>query len=237
MRKSRCWFGVLCGLCALYFVIYTLWEFRSVQAVAAQEGLPPIVVIDAGPGGEDSGALSISGKKESDINLAIALRLEQVLALCGIRPKMIRSEDVAVSSQGDTIRERKRSDLNNRLEIINHADGVLVSIHQNHFPDSKYHGAQVFYASTDGSKQLAAQLQTLLRNAVDPSNRREIKRSESVFIMNKIKCTGILVECGFLSNPAEESLLLDHDYQTKISAVIGCALAQHFEKGETDVEI
>lgn len=235
MTRKHSGVGILLGLCVLYCLICSIWKFGETRTVSSLQISSPTIVIDAGHGGEDCGALAPSGIKESDVNLAFALKLEKILALCGMKCQMIRTDDAAVSSQGETIRERKRSDLNNRVEMINRTDGILVSIHQNHFSDRKYHGAQVFYADTAGSKELAVELQSLLRSALDPSNRREIKRAESVFIMKKIQCTGILVECGFLSNPGEETLLLDSAYQTKLSAVIGCALAQHLEKGEMDV--
>ena len=175
---------------------------------------------------------------ESDLNLAVARKLEQLLALCGIQTRMIRTEDVSVATQGDTIRERKRSDLARRIEIVEQTDmPIYVSIHQNHFDHSEYAGFQIFYRDDIKSKELAMQMQELFKSAVNSSNRRKCQEAESVYIMQKISCTAVLVECGFLSNPQEALLLQDETYQTKLSCVISSALAQFIEKGETDIEI
>ena len=108
---------------------------------------------------------------------------------------------------------------------------LLVSIHQNPFDESKYYGAQVFYAGTDGSKELAQLTQSLLRETLEPDNHRETKKADTVYLMEQIECTGILVECGFLSNPQEDQLLQQEDYQMKIACAIGSAVAQFLEEG------
>lgn len=225
-------------LCALYFVVYTAVEVRSAQTAVALSEAPYTIVIDAGHGGEDGGTTSLTGVLESNINLSISLKLDQLLALCGVKTCMLRSEDVSLHKQGATIRERKISDLNHRVEIINSVNrGILVSIHQNHFAESKYSGAQVFYAGTNGSKNLASQIQQVLNENLASSNQRTIAKAEAVYIMKKINCEGVLIECGFLSNPTEALLLQDDTYQTKLSCVIGCALTRYLQKGEMEVEI
>lgn len=224
--------GTLVLVTAVYFFVYSAVRYNLAASAAALAGQPVTVVIDAGHGGEDGGATSVSGVSESQINLAIALRLEQVLALCGIETKMIRTEDTAVYTQGTTITEKKVSDLKQRVDMVNSVpNAVLVSIHQNHFSESKYDGAQVFYADTDGSKHLAQQAQSLLRQTLDPGNLREIKKAESVYLMEQIQCTGILVECGFLSNPQEDLLLQEDFYQIKLTCAISGALTQFLEEG------
>lgn len=222
----------------VYVTVYTASQWKTAHTVSTLMQVPVTVIVDAGHGGEDCGALSSAGIRESDINLYISLKLEQMLALCGIRPYLIRDEDISVHTEGNTIRERKVSDLNNRIDIINSfQNAVVISIHQNHFSESRYSGAQVFYAQTERSKDLADKTQTYLKIALDPSNRRETKEAESVYIMKKIRCPGILVECGFLSNPQEERLLLNDNYQTKVSCAISCALIQYLEKGVREVEV
>ncbi len=225
-------------ICTVYFIVFSIVELRSVRTAALLTDGPPTVVIDAGHGGEDGGASTKSGVMESELNLAVACKLEQLLALCGIQTRMIRTEDVSVATQGDTIRERKRSDLARRIEIVEQTNApILVSIHQNHFDRTEYAGLQVFYRDDTKSKELATQMQELFKNAVNSSNRRKCQKAESVYIMQKISCTAVLVECGFLSNPQEALLLQDDTYQTKLSCVIGSALAQFIEKGETEIEI
>ena len=113
------------------------------------------VIIDAGHGGEDGGASSSSGTLESDLNLQIALRLEDLLHLLGYDTYMIRRTDISVYTSGQTLSQKKVSDLKERVRIINETkNAVLISIHQNYFPESKYSGAQVFYAKTEGSSEL-----------------------------------------------------------------------------------
>lgn len=186
------------------------------------------VIIDPGHGGEDGGAVSVSGQPESLYNLAIGLQLRDLLQLLGFKTKMIRTEDVSVYTKGETLSQKKASDLKERVRSANETDGaVLLSIHQNHFPDSRFSGAQVFYAETPGSKILAEQIQELLAASINPGNKRQIKPADGVYLMTHIKCPGVLVECGFLSNPQEELMLRDPEYQKKLSAVISVAVSSY----------
>lgn len=186
------------------------------------------VIIDAGHGGVDGGATSCTGVLESRFNLEIALRLEDLCHLLGLKTEMIRRTDCSVYTRGETIAQKKVSDLKERVRIVNEAsNGVLISIHQNHFADSKYAGAQVFYAPTDGSQQLAMKLQSALVSAVNEGSNRKIKKANGVYLMQNIRSTGVLIECGFLSNPQEEYLLRSPEYQKKLCAVIACTVSSH----------
>ena len=186
------------------------------------------IVIDPGHGGEDGGAVSLSNLPESGYNLSIALRLKDLLHLLGYQTKMIRTEDVSVYTKGDTLSQKKQSDLKERVRIANETDGaVLLSIHQNHFPDPIFYGAQVFYGKAEGSELLAQQIQELLVASVNPGSRRKVKKSEGVYLMEHIQVPGVLIECGFLSNPQEEQKLRDPDYQKRLSAVIAVAVSQY----------
>ncbi len=210
-------------------VIGLLSWSRSSQAmeVLAISPISHTVIIDAGHGGEDGGAVSITGIAESQINLAIACKLEAVLALYGIAPQMLRREDISLhDSTAATLREKKVSDLHNRVSMVQAAeDPLLISIHQNTYPEKRYHGAQVFYAPTSGSKELAQQVQQSLREYLDPGNMREIKQiPDTVYLMNHIHCPAVLVECGFLTNPEEEILLRQDSYQQKLAASLASAI-------------
>ena len=131
----------------------------------------PVIVIDAGHGGEDGGTTGASGTAEDEMNLAIARRLEVMLTLLGCQTRMTRTDSNSLATEGETIRSRKQSDLRNRVEMINSYPGaILVSIHQNHFPDPKYDGAQVF--CTQNAGELARAMQTALREALSPKSRR-----------------------------------------------------------------
>ena len=185
-----------------------------------------LLVLDAGHGGEDGGAVSLTGVPESQINLAIVLKLRDVLGLYGVDPILLREEDVSLHDEdAETLREKKRSDLKNRVAAIEGAEGgALISIHQNTYPSGRYHGAHVFYAPTEGSRALAEHVQSSIRTALQPGNGRAVKQIPStVYIMNHITCPAILIECGFLTNPEEEALLRDEDYQRRLAAVIAAA--------------
>ena len=189
------------------------------------------VIIDAGHGGEDGGATSCTGKLESTYNLEIALRLNDLMHLLGVHTAMIRISDISVYSQGETIAAKKVSDLKNRVRIVNETDGaILVSIHQNTFPDGRYSGAQVFYGSEGEGQALAEQLQAVLVQTVNPGSNRRCKRADGVYLMEHIKKTGILVECGFLSNPEEEAKLRSDTYQKKLACVISSTVCNFLDR-------
>ena len=229
--SRRIWAAVL--ICTALAGAAALFR-RDAKETMAAERLPALLcpvrlVLDAGHGGEDGGAVSLTGAPESGINLAIALRLEDILAFCGVPSFALRREDISLYSDGaETLREKKVSDLHNRVaEIEQEENTVLVSIHQNSFPQGKYRGTQVFYAPTKGSQVLAEQVQQQVRETLQPENSRQAKLiPDTVYLMNHITCPAILVECGFLTNPEEEAMLRTPEYQTKLAAVLAGALVR-----------
>lgn len=185
-----------------------------------------VIVIDAGHGGEDGGAVSCTGVYESHLNLQIALRLDACLHLLGYDTVMIRTADVSVYTEGKTIAAKKASDLRNRVKCVNGAgNAVLVSIHQNLFVESRYSGAQVFYNRIDGAKELAQALQSAFIATVNPDSHRAVKAAEGLYLMENVQKPAVLVECGFLSNPQEEALLRTDDYQKQIACLIASVSA------------
>lgn len=212
---------------------------EAAEAAAFLPETPVTVILDAGHGGEDGGASTADGVLESGINLEIALRLRDLLAFAGVDTQMIRDTDTAVYS-GDcrTISQKKVSDLKNRASMVSAVEnGLLVSIHQNYFEQTKYCGAQVFFAKTDGSKALAERIQQSLRENVDAANHRQCKPSQSVYLMEHIECTGVLIECGFLSNYEEAKRLQTDAYQKKLSAAICGAITEYLSEREERHEI
>ncbi len=184
------------------------------------------VVVDAGHGGVDGGATSCTGVLESQFNLEIALRLKDLCNLLGMNTVMIRDTDCSVYTQGNSIAQKKVSDLKERVRITNATEnGILISIHQNLFSDSKYSGAQVFYAPTEGSQVLAKSMQNAFVNTLNPGSHRQAKKADSIYLMQHITCPGVLVECGFLSNPREEYLLRTEDYQKRVCCVIATSVS------------
>ena len=188
------------------------------------------IVIDAGHGGIDGGATSCTGVLESNINLEIALRLEDMLHLMGYDTVMIRRTDESIYTQGNTIASQKVSDLKERVRIINETPGaILVSLHQNTFQDSKYRGAQVFYGNEEQSRKLAQVMQENIITHLNRNSQRKSKAAKGVYLMEHITCPGILIECGFLTNPEEEALLRDQVYQRKLCAVVGGSLSAYLQ--------
>lgn len=178
-------------------------------------------VIDPGHGGIDGGATSCSGVLESSLNLEIALRLNDLLHLLGHDTRMLRTEDTSIHTGGETIAQIKLSDLKERVRRINGTENaILLSIHQNYFAQAKYSGAQVFYARTTGSQALAEALQSTFLKNLNPGSKRQSKAAKGIYLMEHIQVPGVLIECGFLSNPREEALLRSPDYQRKLCAVI-----------------
>lgn len=187
------------------------------------------VIIDAGHGGVDGGAVSCTGVEESQINLEIALRLNDLMHLLGIQTYMIRTEDVSIYTSGNSIAAKKVSDLKERVRIINQTpNALLISVHQNYFQDSRYSGSQVFYYQ-DAS--LARQLQTALVQTMKPESKRKAKKADGVYLMQNINCPAALIECGFLSNPVEEAQLRDPEYQKKLCCVIGSVVSCYIYNG------
>ena len=196
----------------------------AIRPVSVTRAAP--LILDAGHGGEDGGAVSVTGVPESRVNLEIVQKLRDILALYGVDPVVLREEDVSLHDpEASTLREKKRSDLKNRVRAVEAVEGgTLLSIHQNSYPGSQYRGAQVFYAPTGGSRELAELLQTALREELQPDNDRQAKPiPESVYLMNHVSCPAVLVECGFLTNPEEEALLRDGGYQRQLAAVLAGA--------------
>ena len=215
------------------FVLITSVANRAVTVVS--EAIPVerscCIIIDPGHGGEDGGAVSISGLPESSYNLDISLRLNDLFCLMGYHTKMLRMTDCSVYTQGNSIAEKKVSDLKERVRIVNSTEnGILISIHQNNFPDSRYRGAQIFYGKQAQSKDFALMLQESFTTTLNKGSNRKIKSADGVYLMQHVECPAVLVECGFLSNIQEEALLRSPDYQKKLCCVIVTATLDFLDR-------
>lgn len=219
-------FTLIAGIFLVFILILPLGYhiFHQESQVSGDFG-EPTILIDAGHGGEDGGAVAITGMVESHINLAIALKLEQLLLFYGVAPVLVRTEDISLHDEtANTFAEKKSSDLKNRVAMVNqYENGLLVSIHQNSYTESQYSGAQVFYTSE--GQALGEQLQDLFRVHLDPDNERVSKPVDtSLYLMNHVEVPALLVECGFLSNEGEAKLLASEAYQQKIACVLTAGL-------------
>lgn len=215
------------------FLAATYWGSAATNTIAQ---MIPVersrtVIIDAGHGGMDGGATSCTGRLESTLNLEIALRLNDLMHLMGIHTEMTRTEDVSVHTQGDTIAAKKASDLKERVRRVNETENsTLVSIHQNTFPEGKYSGAQVFYSPKGEGKQLAEALQLAFCRTINPGSNRQSKKADGIYLMENIHTTGVLIECGFLSNAAEEAKLCSADYQKQLCCVIAAVVSNYLDR-------
>ena len=199
---------------------------QTTQQASAWSASASLLIIDAGHGGEDGGAVSVNGVHESELNLAIAQKLDNLMVFFGVETLMLRNSDISLHSESaDSVKERKNSDLQNRVAIVNsYPNATLISIHQNTFPGSSSRGAQVFYIGADEGMVLALHAQSMLVKYLDPFNHRQAaKTPHSVYLMNHVECPAILLECGFLSNREEANKLEDEAYQKKLAAVLGAA--------------
>lgn len=215
-------------LVGLSVTIWELYQWIPVQTFKTCRFPEKTVIIDPGHGGEDGGAVSASGQKESIINLSISHKLDDLLHFYGINSMMTREEDISIhDSKAKSIRDKKNSDIHNRVAMVQGTTNAwLISIHQNSFPETKYHGMQIFFANT-ASKDLAERMQENVRILLDPENKRQaLKIHASVYLLNHVSCPAVLAECGFLSNPAEAQLLQENTYQKKIAITIAAAFLQ-----------
>lgn len=219
------WKKRVLGVALLLIVGLFLWtKGETVVQAVAQNSSMRTLVIDAGHGGFDGGAIGSNGTTEQDINLSIAKRVQLLSAFFGVQTAMTREDTNALDYDASrSIRDNKITDIRAREQIVKStANPVFLSIHLNKFSDAQYHGAQVFYSTNHaGSCALAELLQDTLIRGCDPTNTRQAKPADqNIYLMKALDCPAVIVECGFLSNPTEEALLGDLEYHKKLAASI-----------------
>ena len=221
---------VAAGIILIFAGILFATGRNIVPAFRTQSPQSRIVIVDAGHGGEDGGAVSSDGVTESHINLAIAKRVENLLLFFGQETMMTRiGEEAIYSSDAATLREKKVSDLKNRVAIVNgQENAVLISVHQNSLPDhASVHGAQVFYNAVSPAQEMAESVQQVLNQAVNTDNEKAVKpMGEGVYLMKNSKAPSVLVECGFMSNDSEVRLLQSEAYQLLLAMSIVAGFRQ-----------
>lgn len=223
------WAGLcLCFIAALGTVLHYGSSAYTAAFAAGSPADRPTVVVDAGHGGEDGGAVAADSTAEAGLNLAIALRVRDLLTFAGVRTVLTRTGDDAIYDEGSaTLREKKVSDLRNRAALVNGTENaVLLSIHQNSLPSSpSTHGAQVFFNGAEGAVPLASGVQEALNQAVNTEKAKSPTAiGASVYLMKNITAPGVLVECGFLTNEAETAKLKTEGYQLRLAAAITAGL-------------
>lgn len=228
MRKLKAVWLPVAVLAAAAVVFFTIQHITEKTVLSGTE-VTPFLLIDPGHGGQDGGASTADGVLEDDINLSVSLNLYDMLRFCGYPVKMTRTEDASIQHADDAAaRSWKVNDMHNRLEMYNTAL-LTISIHQNHFSQAQYHGAQLFYsANRPESRDIADCIRQQITTLLQPENKRELKAAgENIFLLHHAETPALIVECGFLSNPQEATLLKDTVYQQQMAFAICCGVLQY----------
>ena len=205
-------------------------EIKTIETVT----LPvsgKVIIIDAGHGVPDEGAESSKGTTEAETNLAIALKLQNLLETSGCTVILTRSDENAIYDiDSKTLRQKKISDIRNRVKIGNESSAdIFVSVHLNKIPQQQYYGWQCFYKEgNEKGKKLAVSIQQNLNDALQKENNRIAHTIDNVYIIKHVEIPTTIVECGFLSNPEEEQQLLNDEYQNRLAWGIYNGIINYF---------
>ncbi len=234
MNKKAVLAVILCGLLLILSVCVINFRMGS-QTVSGPpcESAQTTIIIDAGHGGIDGGAVGLNGVEEKEINLSVAQKLNKILTDAGYTTVMTRTEDICLADEGlTTIRSKKTSDLHNRMALMSQYENVIfVSIHQNSYNGGdKACGTQVFYSPKfpEESRALAEIIQTSVRTMVQPQNTRVVKEAgNSIYLLYSAVRPAVMVECGFLSDHNENLKLCDSGYQDELARAIALGLQEY----------
>lgn len=233
MKIKKLIFPCICFALLSAFVFLMISAALNIKVSVSSQSVKsiPTIIIDAGHGGEDGGAVSESGVLEKDINLSIANDTSALFYLLGFDVTQTRKTDIALDNGENTIRKRKVSDMKKRLEIFNSSkENTIISIHQNKFSESKYHGTQIFYSPNNPkSKHLADIIKYSVKGLLQPDNERECKQADSgIYLLNNTNNPAVIVECGFISNGEECKNLLDSQYQKQMAFSITAGFLSYY---------
>lgn len=224
------------GICIVLFLTFNILMITAavnINTAVSSDSVRsiPSVVIDAGHGGEDGGAVSDDGVLEKDINLEISKKTSALLYMLGFDVTETRTDDTALDNGEETIRLRKVSDMKQRLEIYDSSDeNVVISIHQNKFTQSQYNGTQIFYSPNNpNSQKLAESIKFSVKGLLQPNNERECKQADSgIYLLKNTHNPAVIVECGFISNEEECKKLIDSEYQKQMAFSISAGFLNYF---------
>lgn len=222
---------ILSIVCLIAF--FSNYENRNAEISVGVKQKPQII-IDAGHGGFDGGAVADDGTVEKDINLNISNTLSELLRIYGFEVIVTRSIDASTdNTESKKIATRKKSDLRNRLEMMkDYPDAVFVSVHLNKFTTSAAKGSQVFYSpKNEASALLGEKIQSTIVKLLQPENKRVNKQATaSTYLLYNATIPAVIVECGFLSNKSELELLKNKEYQNKMAFCIFCGITEYFSE-------
>ena len=233
LKRALLGAGAFAAICGLTAAGIRLVQNAALQAGARPGSPNPVILLDAGHGGEDGGAVGVGGVVEKELNLPITLKLDSFLRAMGYETVLTRSADTDLHDAAAAgLRERKTSDILNRfamMETLRDTD-LFVSIHMNKFAGgSGPRGTQVFYSKNHPQSLMLAQaIQQNVVRLLQPGNARQIKPSgDSIYLLFNAHKPAVLVECGFISNPAEAALLQDGEYQNQLAFAIACGILDY----------
>ena len=224
--------AVIVAFCGVASAVSRIYRRNEYEKEVSAEPFKKLIVIDAGHGGEDCGAIGVTGVLEKDLNLDVAFNVGRLLQDEGYLVVYTRSEDKMLYAPDEDVKGiRKISDLKNRCKIAeSYPDAVFVSIHMNSFGDSRYSGLQVYYSeNNEGSERLASSVQAKVCELVQKENKRNVKAGSGLYLLENISGEAILVECGFLTNEEECKKLSEKEYQNALSFAIVCGIIEYVE--------
>jgi len=231
LSKKR--FGIISTILLISLFVFVFQVASSKQTVQTVS-LPvsnKVIVLDAGHGKPDEGAQSSNGTTEAETNLKITLKVQSLLEQSGATVVLTRSDENAIYDlDKTTLRQKKISDIHNRVKIGNESSAdIFVSIHLNKISQQQYYGWQCFYKQNDEkSTALAKSLQENLNDSIQKENKRVSMKLDNVYIIKHVEIPISIVECGFLSNPEEETQLLSDDYQNRLAWGIYNGIIDYF---------
>ena len=218
--------------CFIVIAVSADYSGLSVRTSGGRITEKKTVILDAGHGGIDSGAVGVNGELEKNINLEIVKDLRDMLTVSGFNVVLTRNADKSIHDSGVTgIRNQKISDMENRLEIVRgYKDALFFSIHQNKFTDAEYFGAQIFYNENNPDNMLLAQIMQDNFKVIQPGNNREIKLSgDELYLFKDTMIPAVLIECGFLSNEQDAKNLNSEEYQHKVAFMIYNGIIRYYQ--------
>ena len=229
IRKTGYFPAIALSFCALVMLSLAIINIRAATVDAGAGN--SCIIIDPGHGGIDGGAVSVNGKKESDINLAIGLKLRAIAEFYGVPAVMTRTDDTAFT---ESTNYSEHDELVRRVDIINSVPGgVLFSIHQNCYPTSQPSGAQILYGAASGSEALGQITHRNFIACLEPDNRRVAEPApKKLYITANASCPSVLAECGFMSSFIDLEKLITNEFQTSLAAVMFASYAQFTAQAE-----
>lgn len=229
---------LVCFILLIIFIVSYMFTalINNFSSVSTNDSAIKTIIVDAGHGGEDGGAIGIDGTVEKNINLDIALKLEKILKLYGYNVIMTRTQDAMTCDENlKSIRQKKVSDIHNRFKIIEeNPNALFVSIHQNKFESTSQWGTQVFYSkNNEKSKLLADNIQTSITENIQMKNKRVTKKTGTeIFLLYHSTIPSVLVECGFLSNYDDLNKLKTDIYRKEMAILIADGILKYNSVGD-----